>query len=142
MTKYSVTPKLLVRRAFQAICRLEWTYAARKKKMPKTSNFLVNHLTPHNPDCPLFQVLHAIVLFSDLISAFPFFDISYNSFFFHLPSATYDKSFEVSDVLWPKDWNGNHLIIPLCPRWCNMIINRFVSPLTPTPIIRFHPSSL
>lgn len=115
------------------------TYAARKKNIPKTNNFLVNHFTPHKPDWPLFQVLHARVLFSDLISDFPFFDSSYNSFFFHLLSAIVQSKYEI-DVLWPKDRNGDHLIIPLRPRRSNMIIHRFISPLTP--IIRFHTPSL
>jgi hypothetical protein len=82
------------------------THAARKKKIPKTNNFFVNHFTPHNPDCPLFQVLHAIVLFSDLMSALPFLDNSYNSFFFQLTLSANSQipsryTIDEVDLLWP-----------------------------------------
>lgn len=52
--------------------------------MINTSKRLVNHLTPNRPDCPLFQIRHALVRFSDLISALPRRDRSYSSDFCHL----------------------------------------------------------
>jgi hypothetical protein len=104
--------------------------------MPKTNDRLVNHLTPHKPDCPLFHILHANVLFSDRISALPFFDRSYNSSFLHLSSA---MSIYV-DLLGPQDGYGNHLIIPLsCTSGRNMFVNWLISPITTA--IGFHPSS-